>query len=328
MTDWDSWRKHVDWVVETRGRWYGLGDGDGAPLVDLSEPLEAVLPEQWAASEDLSVTVAGVEPGGRMNRVAELLVAGVLDDVDESGRPRPAQGTYTLLVALRGPGGGVVRRGGVVTHVEASDADNDGVPERLVIHALNAADVWRTVPAVSWPAAWWKAEPYEVTTDESGVEYGRPWSLAKVELASRTFFTVKNGPAGFVIRRLAQESLDAAMASQRDPDGTWWVDDPFHVVEVPEHDSSPEVSLEARDGMLWDTVSGQAQNAGLLLGARLWWPGDPPVRCWSPVKKGMDPAEVDISPSEGESKRTLSERSFPHVMVVLTVTEVGDHDGQ
>ncbi|QQB45308.1 hypothetical protein I6I10_07110 [Corynebacterium glucuronolyticum] len=34
------------------------------------------------------------------------------------------------------------------------------------------------------------------------------------------------GRAGFVIRRLAQESLDAAMFTQLDPDGTRWVDDP------------------------------------------------------------------------------------------------------
>lgn len=122
--------------------------------------------------------------------------------------------------------------------------------------------------------------------------------------------------------RLAQESLDAVGFSQADPDGTQWVDDPYHVVEVPELDNSPEISLEARDGMLWETVSAQARNSGLILGARLWWPGDDPVRSWSLARSGMQPRDLDISPSQGESRRRIVYNTFDHAMVVLEVKEV------
>lgn len=322
MTDWESWRKHVDHVVETQGRWYGVGDADGAPLFDLPAPLSPSTPEQWMESADLEISFPAREPGGGVNRVTETFVMAALEEFDPSGQLPVASGDFTLLAAFPGPERAVVRRGGAIVHANATDNENDGLPDEITLYALNAMDVWNTIPAVSWPAAWWKATPYERTTDESKIAYQRPRRMARVELATRTTFTFKQGPAGFVIRRLAQESLDAAMMTQSDPDGTRWVDDPFHVVEVPEVDTTPEITLEARDGFLWETVAGQAKNAGVILGARLWWPGDPPVRCWNQATSSMGPDEVDISPSVGESKRTLGLRSFDHAMVVLTVKEV------
>lgn len=323
MTDWESWYKHVDYVLAERGRWYGIGDGDGAPLFDLPEPLEVTAPEQWNSAEDVEIKFPARHTDGGVGHAAELLVMSSLGEFDPSGQLPVADGDYTLLAAWPGEDGRVVRRGGVITHVDAHDPDNTGIPTTLTVHALSFIDVWNTTPAVSWPAAWWSATPYERTTDESGLEYRKPWSMARVEMATHTTFVWKHGPAGFVIRRLAQESLDAVMMTQSDPDGTRWVDDPYHVVEVPEQDTSAEISLEARDGMLWETVAAQAQNAGMILGAYLWWPGDPPVRCWSQARSGMSAHEVDISPSTGESARTLEPRSFAHPMVVLTVKEAG-----
>lgn len=321
MTDWEAWRKHVDYVVATQGRWFGIGDGDGTPLFTLPLPVESTVPEQWMESADLSVKFPARDESGAVTRAAEMLVTGAVRDFDPSGQLPTADGDYTLLAAFPGDGG-VVRRGGVITHCTADDPDNDGIPGTITVNALNCMDVWNTIPAVSWPSAWWAADPYEADTDMSGLPFKKPRLWAKVELSNKTFFTWKNGPAGFVIRRLAQESLDAAMMTQRDPDGTRWVDDPFHVVEVPERDDTPVISLEARDGFLWETVAEQAKNAGVILGARLWWPGDPAVRCWNSARSTMSPAEVDISPSQGESKRTLSYRSFGHAMIVLTVKEV------
>lgn len=321
MTDWESWRRHVDYVISERGRWYGIGDGDGVPLFDLPDPLEVSAPEQWNSSEDIEIKLPAVGVDGGVGRAADLLVMRSLAGFDPSGQLPVADEDYTLLAAWAGDDGQAVRRGGVITHSDTEDPDNSGVPATLTLHALSFMDVWNTVPAVSWPAAWWKATPYERTTDESGLEYRQAWPMARVELATHTTFVWKNGPAGFVIRRLAQESLDAVMMTQADPDGTRWVDDPYHVVEVPEVDTSEEISLEARDGMLWETVAAQAKNAGVILGAYMWWPGDTPVRCWSQATSGMSARDVDISPSEGESARTLGLREFAHPMVVLTVKE-------
>lgn len=323
MIDWDSWQRHVNYIIDTQGRYYGVGDADGNPLFTLPAPIDSQTPDQWMESADLALSFPARDEDGAVTRVAELLVTDSIRDFDPSGRIPVAEGDYMLLAAFPGEGG-VVRRGGTITHCTADDPDSAGVPSTVTIHALSVMDVWHTVPAASWPSAWWAARPYEAKTDWSGIPFKTPRKWAKIELSTKTYFTWKNGQAGFVIRRLAQESLDAAMMSQSDPDGTRWVDDPYHVVEVPEVDNSPVISLEARDGFLWETVAAQAKNAGVILGARVWWPGDPPVRCWNQARSTMRPDEVDISPSQGESKRTLGYRSFPHAMVVLTVKEVAN----
>lgn len=322
MVDWDSWHKHVEHVIDTHGRWVGIGNGDGEPLFDLPELIDLGAPDQWMSAEDVSVTIPAVDDEGIPHRATQLLLIDGLHGFDESGQLPPAEVEYTLIMAMRGADGGIVRRGGLITHDSGMDPDSVGAPTQLVINALNFMDVWNTIPAVSWPNAWWNASPYSKTSDESGLQYSKPWDMAQVELATRTTFTYKHGQAGFVIRRLAQESIDAAMMAQRDPDGTRWVDDPFHIVEVPEVDTTPEISLEARDANLWDTVQAQAQNAGTILGAHLWWPGDPPVRSWQVANSSMSPAQVDITPSTGEPFRQVIEQTFDHPMIVLTVKEV------
>lgn len=324
--DWDDWSKHVDYVVRERGQWWGLGDADGNPILTLPDATTdgVTVPEQWMDSPDVSFTMPAMTPAGEQQRAYQLLIADDLDHIDTSGRLEVNPTLYTLLAAWRGKDGEIVRRGGVIITASAEDPDNDGLPQTMTISALNAADVWNTIFAVSWPAAWWAAEPYEKTTDESQLPYSRSWSMARIEMAGQAMFRWKEGKAGFVIRRLAQESLDAMMMTQADPDGTRWVDDQFHVVEVPEVDTTPVISLDAADGSLWDTVAAQARNAGVILGARVWWPGDPAVRCWNQVTSSMTPAQVDISPSQGTSQRTLAYRTFPHAMIVLTVKEVAN----
>ena len=324
--DWDAWQKHVDYVVRERGQWWGLGDADGNPLMTLPDATTdgVTAPEQWMDSPDVSFTMPAMTPAGEQQRAYQLLIANELDHIDASGRLEVNPTLYTLLAAWRGKDGEIVRRGGVIITASAEDPDNDGLPQTMTISALNAADVWNTIFAVSWPAAWWAAKPYDKTTDESQLPYSRAWSMARIEMAGQAMFRWKEGKAGFVIRRLAQESLDAMMMTQQDPDGTRWVDDQFHVVEVPEADTTPVISLDAADGSLWDTVAAQARNAGVILGARVWWPGDKPVRCWNPATSSMTPQQVDISPSQGTSQRTLAYRTFPHAMIVLTVKEV-DH---
>lgn len=72
--DWESWHAHVDHVVATQGCWYGIGDGDGAPLFTLPAPLEGASADQWGQVEDIEVTFPGRDADGRPSRVAELLV--------------------------------------------------------------------------------------------------------------------------------------------------------------------------------------------------------------------------------------------------------------
>lgn len=321
MTDFVSWQKHVNYVIETQGRWIGLCDGDGNPICDLPLPTAYSHPDQWGETSDVEIGFSGVRDDGSIQRHAELLIMDAIKEFDPSGQLPPAEDAFFVVLATAGQHG-VERKSMRIIHTNGSDPDTTGKPTDTTVFGLDLKDIWKMIPAQSWPAAWWRATPYERTSDESGLIYPEPWDMAKIQMANRTLFTFKHGQAGFVIRRLAQEALDAAMMTQRDPDGTRWVDDPYHVVEVPEEDNSPIISLEARDGTLWDTCIGQAQNAGLILGARLWWPGDPPVRSWQLANSSMTPAQVDITPSQGEPYRQIVEQTFPHAMTVLTVKEV------
>lgn len=316
--NWQDWQKTVNYIIETRGRWYGLGDGDGFPLVTLPEPGDFAGPDQWMGIEDIEMTLPA--EGEWMDR----LILDDLEDFSVGGRLKMASGDYTLLFATKGEDGETVRRGGVVTHATAEDPNNTGQADHVTINAISAGDVWNTTVAVSWPRSWWRATPYTRTSDESGREYSQGWEMARIEMATRITYVNKYGPAGFVIRRLAQESLDAVMSAQRDPDGTVWIDDPFHVVEVPDKEETlPNIALEARDGSLWETVQSQAANSGALLGARIWWPGDRPVRCWDPVTSETPEDDIDLSPDDGsEPTRGLAYREFPHAMIILTVEEV------
>lgn len=314
MTDWTSWQKTVEYIVNKTGRWYGLGDGDGTPFATIPVPNDFEAPDQWLDVEDIQVTLPA--EGVWLDRLVNDGLVGFSED----GKLGLATGDYTILYATRGQDGTIQRRGGVITHAMADDPSNTGTAESLTISALSVGDVWNTIPAVSWPSTWWKADPYPRTIDEAGIDYSQPWNMARVELATRLSYVNKYGKAAFVIARLAQESLDASMKTQRDPDGTIWVDDPYHVVEVPAVDNSPVISLEARDGSLWETVAAQAKNAGVQLSARIWWPGDPPVWAWTPVTSDTPGLDVDITPDDGSpSKRDLGLRTFPHAMIVLEV---------
>ncbi|WP_156322795.1 hypothetical protein [Corynebacterium deserti] len=269
----------------------------------------------------MEISLPGVRDDGSIQRHAEILIMDAIKEFDPSGQLPPAEDAFYVVSATASQHG-VERKSMRIIYTNADDPDTIGTPQNTTIFGLDLKDIWKMIPAQSWPASWWRATPYERTSDESGLIYPEPWNMAKIQIANRTLFTFKHGQAGFVIRRLAQEALDAAMMTQQDPDGTRWVDDPYHVVEVPEEDNSPIISLEARDGSLWDTCIGQAQNAGLILGARLWWPGDPPVRSWQLANSSMTPEQVDITPSQGEPYRQIMEQTFPHAMTVLTVKEV------
>lgn len=97
-----DWVKHVNWVIEERGRWVGVGDGDGKPLWSLPGPVVEALPDQWSAAEDLEVTVPATLAGGEVAPWTQALVIGGLGGFDESGKAHAvADVDYTLLLLLR-----------------------------------------------------------------------------------------------------------------------------------------------------------------------------------------------------------------------------------
>lgn len=324
MTDWQSWNRHVDYIIDTQGAWYGIGDGDGAPLLTLPGPLEESAPKVWMSREDMTITIPAAGEHG-LHVVAGRLVSPRLIKIGPDGRMIPATDEeLTFLTADRGPNGTVIRRGGVISHADADDPSNTGAPETITIYALDLMDVWHSWPAPSWPLSWWETTIRDYTTDESGVDYTTARHMGLVEMATRADGYTKFGPAETVIRELVQESLDAAAKTQTDPDGTPWVDRPHHIIDLVETGrDSPDVYIEVRDEYLWDTVSTQASNAGVLLGYRLWWPGDPPIRSYELAHSDMSVEQVNLSPPDGsQPHRQVVEQTFDRPMVVLTANQL------
>ena len=324
MTDFVSWNRTVDWIINTQGRWYGIGTGDGEPIMTLPEPLEpSSAPKVWMSMQDIKVTIPTQGEHGP-HATVDRLITQHLTRVDGGLFVPATDEELTLMVADRGRNGTVVRRAGVISHAVGHDPDDAGMPVSMTIHAADLMEVWHTWPCPSFPLSWWMTTMREYTTDESGVAYTTPRQLALVEMATTADGYTKYGPAETVIRELIQQSLDAVASTTTDPDGTLWVDNPFHVVDLaPTGNPSKGIYIEVRDGTLWETISPQAQNAGVLLGYRVWWPGDPPVRSWQLANSTMTPEQVDLTPEVGLPYRQVVDQTFEHPMIVLTADQIG-----
>lgn len=315
MIRWPDWVKHVDRVVEKQGIWIGLCDGDGSPIVDIPRPAGAVDVTQWMAASSLSVTIPKHGSYGP-NRVGALLMDEFVWQVDDSGRFIAANGAdYCLGFAVPGKDG-VRRSAGIITHVTEDEAG-----EYLTIHAESVQKIWESWPAPSYPLSWWLTQMEDYRTDESGVPYATPRTMSLVEMATVADGYTRRGPAEQTIREIVQESLDVVGSTQRDPDGTLWVDDPYVVMEVDSrfNTDSPEVLIRVNDGTLWEVLSGPAQAAGVLLGARVWWPGDPGFYLYEPVSSLADPDEVNL---RTHIRMPHWDDSFQHAMVLLTAKQM------
>lgn len=312
--DWESWAKHVNYVVATDGYWIGLCDGDGSPVMDLPALVSGQEAAQWMSAPDIAVTIprAGLVAE---SQAADLLVKRFVDNLDSSGRFQAADDEdWVLGLAVRGPAGGVRRTACVITH-----ATQDETGDLVTIHAENIMKVWETWPCPSWPLSWWETNMSEFTTDESQIPYTTPRMMTLVEMATVIDGYARRGPAESTIREIVQESLDVAARTQPVVGGGVWLDDPYHVVDCRDNGrESPEVIIRLDDSTLWETLAARAQQAGVLLGARVWWPGDPPVRCYAPATSDMTPEQVNLRGPH----RPIEERVFPHAMIVLTVDQM------
>lgn len=323
MTDWNSWNRHIEQVIDDRGYWYGLCDGDGDPLMTLPLPASGTAPEAWMSVQDIQVTIP-VDGKHGQHAAAQVLVGDEFTKINADGTLKVAvDGDYLIVVAMRGEAGQIRRYAGIVTHAVIGGDDPVGW-SLLTISASNQMDVWHSWPAPSFPLSWWLTEVEEYSTDISGVEYESPRRLSLMEMATAADGYTKFGPVEQIIRVIAQESLDAAASAQVDPDtGVRWVDDPFHVVDMRSSGvESPERYIRIQDETLWDTVSKPAQQNGVVLGCYLWWPGDDPVIVWSQATSDMTGEQVELMPSTRTPYRRLVRKSWEHPMWVLTADQI------
>lgn len=256
-----QWRAHIDEVVASEGQWLGIADENGYPIYELGGVVSHSFPDVYLSDASVEVELS-VSPG---DRVVDDLIGEGLGVQDEQGRLVPAAGPTRLLVLVREG----TRLAAFVTHSVVSGVS---APSRMVVHGAGLSDGLAWWPCPSVPLSWTGVEFKDFTTDASGVEYSKPRALTQVSFATRADGYTKHGPAATIVRELVEESFRAVNAAMG-----WG--DPHAVVEFPDEvDSTPEAYIRVNDDPLWDTISGPAKTAGLVVVVELWWPGDPPVR--------------------------------------------------
>lgn len=270
MTDWDSWRAHIDQVVRDQGQWVGLCDDEGAPVMDLPvTTLDAKSTMRQAADGELAMPTIGA--WGQVHKAVDYLVADGLGAVDDEGELVAHTGPQPLLVVARAGG----RSAYTVTH-PLSPVDAFRPPNRLTIPSVDLLSLLEFWPCPSVPATW--VPGFEVWEEDAAGPYETPRTYAPVEFATAADgYTVgwsEDGirPAEDVIKEVIQDSLDAVNTLMG------WSADPHMVVDwEPSGVPSPPALVRVQDRPVLDTVQDVAADSGVNITVDLWWPGDDPV---------------------------------------------------
>ena len=161
-----------------------------------------------------------------------------------------------------------------VTHTVArGDAD---APATLTIHGVGLTKLLSRFPAMSAPTTWQTSfrrfERDWVGPENTKVAFSRPRELAGMKMVTVADGATLDGPAEATIRRLIAESLAAAFRV-----AGITKDLPIQVATTPTGRPSPRILLRPTDGPLLEEIAQPAAAAGVIITARMWWPGDPPV---------------------------------------------------
>lgn len=268
--EWPQWRKHIDHVVHDEGRWVGLCDGWGKPIMRMPPHISLTAPESRFAPGALELTVRTMTDGV-VSPVVDHMVAEGLGVFDETGKLVVKDNIVDMIVVVR-PG---MRRGYVTSYPTAQGGAT--APTTLKIQGTDLLDRLQVWPCPSVPQSWLPNQ--ELWTGDV-VEYTHPRELATMEMATTADGYTMSGPAEATIKTLIQDSLDAVNLQNG------WTDTPHLVVDMtPTGIESPPVTIRVDDQMISDTVFPWAQMSGVNIRVDLWWPGDEPVLIRTPDRQ-------------------------------------------
>lgn len=269
MIDWTTHRKHREQIIADTGQWVGLLDADGNPLMDLPPVVSMVAPEARNDPGSLELTVLCRSTRGIIHPVVTELVAEQLGVLSPEGKLVPVA-DRTRFVAIERER--VPRRVFWATHTVArGDAE---APATLTIHGVGLTKLLSRFPAMSAPTTWRslfkRFERDWVGPENTKVVFSRPRDLAGMKMVTVADGATLDGPAEATIRRLIAESLDAAFRV-----AGITKDLPIQVATTPTGRPSPRILLRPTDGPLLEEIAQPAAAAGVIITARMWWPGDP-----------------------------------------------------
>lgn len=264
-TQWETWRRHIDHIVETRGEWIGLCNGDGEPIMMLPHPLELSAEEYILESGDLELAIDVASPStGLPLPIVDRLVADGIGRLDAQGRFVAAIEEDFMVVVQR-PGGIDGRMAFMVTHVVAEGDWKQ--PQKITIHGHDLKKNLELWPAPSALDSW--KNPFTVWAEDAAGKYATPRTYAPIEMATVADGYTLEGDALEVVRRIIVDSL-------RTVDGLMgWSSDPMMVVRaaVP-GEVTRRLVVRVADESVWETIANDARIAGVQIDVALWWPGD------------------------------------------------------
>ena len=241
------------------------------PLMDLPPVVSMVAPEARNDPGSLELTVLCRSNRGIIHPVVTELVAEQLGVLSPEGKLVPVA-DRTRFVAIEREG--VPRRVFWATHTVArGDAD---APVTLTIHGVGLTKLLSRFPAMSaattWRSLFKRFERDWVGPENTKVVFSRPRELAGMKMVTVADGATLDGPAEATIRRLIAESLAATFRVAGIAE-----DLPIQVVTTPTGRPSPRILLRPTDGPLLEEIAQPAAAAGVIITARMWWPGDPPI---------------------------------------------------
>ena len=125
---------------------------------------------------------------------------------------------------------------------------------------------------ITWQTSFRRFERDWVGPENTKVTFSRPRELAGMKMVTVADGATLDGPAEATIRRLIAESLAAAVRV-----AGITKDLPIQVATTPAGRPSPRILLRPTDGPLLEEIAQPAAAAGVIITARMWWPGDTPI---------------------------------------------------
>lgn len=268
--EWKHYRAHMQAVAEKENACYVLLDNNGEPVGEFT-PLAV---DSTQANLDFGETVFTVDLGdgsGLWNPVIERYFPAWLHGATSDNIPVDSGVGVHFLILIQGPGGEHDRQAATVEYVTL-DGDDYG-PKTLTLHAMDILGALQFCPCPSVPSTW--KEPYRTWENDAGKPYRAGRELSPMQMATMATNHTLRGPAVPVIARCIQESLDARDRVRG------WLGDRSEVVEYPTDRFrlvGPTVLVRRADDSVWDTIAPVCRNAEVTVAARLWLPGDKPIR--------------------------------------------------
>lgn len=276
---WADHKKTRDYVVSTEGQWVGLLNERAEHIMVMPPLLSLDAPETRNVPVSFRATVVVRTPSGEVDPLVDELFADGISGTraDREGRLELALKATRFVVVAR-PG---ILRAYRITHVVIS-GDGNVPPGQMELHGtdmlmeLNRHIAWTAPTTVS-------GKFHTFTRDWSGPEnvgvlFNRPRDLQDVKMITTADgVTLGEGKgAEETIRYAIQRSLETSWKATGMPEVM--ADPPIVVDPNGSGLRSPEVLLRMTDEKLLDTVAPMAARAGVRISARLWLPGDPPVK--------------------------------------------------